>query len=394
MAASRVNTRIAQKMPKQYSNDFGSFEGAIWLNCAHQGPLPAVSAKETHEAITWKIAPFKMTTERFSNVPKRLKQALARLIDVAAEDIILGNSASYGLHLLANGIGWRAGDEILLMKGDFPSDILPWLGLRERGVNVRLIQPRHHVIQADELLENITPATKLFCTTLVHSFSGLAIDADALGEICRARGITFVLNTSQALGARPFSPSRTPVDAITNVGHKWLCGPYGTGFCWIKPELREELEYNQAYWLAMQTADELANEQKDIALRHDLGARRYDVFGTANFFNFMPWAASVEYLLAQGIENIAAHNQELVSRLIAGLDPSNYELLSPRDGTTRSTLVFISSRQPQRNREIYERLLNEKVYVAHRAGKLRFSPHLYNTCEDIDRALSILNSFS
>jgi len=379
------------KNDKDYSKDFGPFEGAVWLNCAHQGPLPRVAVKEAQEALAWKIAPFQLTTERFGQVPQRLKQALARLIDAAAEDIILGNSASYGLHLLANGIRWQAGDEILLLEGDFPSDILPWLALRERGVNVRLIQPRHHVIQVDELRENITPATKLFCTTLVHSFSGLTVDAQALGEVCHAHGITFVLNTSQALGTRSFSLLTTLVDALSNVGHKWLCGPYSAGFCWIKPELRESLEYNQAYWLAMQTADDLANEQNVPALRRDLGARRYDVFGTANFFNFKPWAASVEYLLAQGIENIAAHNHELVSRLIEGLDLKKYELLSPRDGAARSTLVFISAREPQRNGEIYERLLAEKVFVAHRAGKLRLSPHLSNTGEEIDRALSILN---
>src|SRR5262249_14296781 len=161
-----------------------------------------------------------LTTERFTNVPKRLKQAFANLIGALPQDIILGNSASYGLHLLANGIPWRAGDEILLMKGDFPSDILPWLALRKKGVNVRLIEPSRHVIQPDELEANITPATKLFCTTLVHSFSGLAVDAEALGEICKAHGVTFVLNTSQALGARTFSIQTTPVDAITNVGHK------------------------------------------------------------------------------------------------------------------------------------------------------------------------------
>src|SRR5262245_49227722 len=307
-SAQPVSGSDMQQKRKEYVKDFGPFEGAAWLNCAHQGALPSVAAREAQEAIAWKRAPFHLTTERFSSVPRRLKQALAGLIGAAAEDIILGNSASYGLHLLANGIRWRAGDEILLMKGDFPSDILPWLAMRDRGVNVRLIQPRQHVLQVDELLENIAPATRLFCTTLVHSFSGLAIDARALGEVCRAHGVAFVLNTSQALGARPFSVLTTPVDAITNVGHKWLCGPYSTGFCWIKPELRDSLEYNQAYWLAMQTADDLANEQNVPGLRDDLGARRYDVFGTANFFNFKPWTASVEYLVEQGIENIAMHH--------------------------------------------------------------------------------------
>jgi selenocysteine lyase/cysteine desulfurase len=218
------------------------------------------------------------------------------------------------------------------------------------------------------------------------------VDAVALGEICRAHGVTLVLNISQALGARRFSVASAPVDAVVGVGFKWLCGPYGTGFSWIRPELRESLEYNQAYWLSMQTADDLAREPAVPALRSDLGARRYDVFGTANFFNFKPWAASVEYLLSKGLENIEAYDNRLVARLIEGLDPDRYDLRSPRSGAARSTLVFISHKRPERNSVIYEELRNRRIFIAHRAGKLRLSPHLYNTFDDIDQALSALNS--
>jgi selenocysteine lyase/cysteine desulfurase len=226
----------------------------------------------------------------------------------------------------------------------------------------------------------------------VHSFNGHAVDVQKLGELCRAKGVTFVINCSQALGARAFDVSRIAVDAITNVGFKWLCGPYGTGFCWIRPELRESLDYNQAYWLAMLTPEDLAKELPRVTLRSDLGARRYDVFGTANFFNFKPWAAAVEYLLEQGIDRIETHNNSLVSRLIGGLDPKRYDLLSPREGAARSTLVFVSHKDSKRNSEIYESLRKSGVYIASRAGKLRFSPHLYNTHDDIDHALSILQA--
>lgn len=375
-----------------YSKDFGPFENTTWLNCAHQGPLPKVAVAQAEEAVAWKIAPDKMTTERFSQVPENLRRVLGKLIAAPPEDVILGNSASYGLHLLANGIPWKAGDEILLVEGDFPADILPWLGLGKKGVNIRFLKPRQYVMQPDELLRNITPSTRLVCTTLVHSFSGFVADVQALGEICRARGILLILNVSQALGARCFRVSETSVDAIVGVGFKWLCGPYGTGFCWIKPSLRESLQYNQAYWLTMQTADDLANEQGIPGIRDDLGARRYDVFGTANFFNVKPLVASVKYLLAQGIANIEAYDQRLITRLIQALDPKKYDLLSPRDEAMRSTLVFISHKDPARNSELYENLLKKKVFVAYRSGKLRFSPHLYNTEADIDRAMSLLNS--
>jgi selenocysteine lyase/cysteine desulfurase len=376
-------------MTQDFSKDFGPFEGITWLNCAHQGPLPRVAVKEVQEAILWKTALHHLNDEAFVEVPKRLKSALGRLIGAPSEEIILGNSASYGLHLLANGIRWRAGDEVLLIKGDFPADILPWLALEEIGVRVRLIEPRDHVLQADELESHITKSTRLLCVTWIHSFNGYAVDALRIGEVCRSKGITFVLNCSQALGTRPFNVSNVPVDAVISVGFKWLCGPYGTGFCWLRPELTESLDFNQAYWLAAMSAEDLMKEQTDIRVRSDLGARKYDVFGTANFFNFKPWAASVEYLLQQGIENIKSHNDKLVAQLIQGLNTSRYELLSQE--SERSTLVFISHKDPKLNADVHEALKKGGVYVAFRAGKLRFSPHLYNTDEDIDRALSILD---
>jgi selenocysteine lyase/cysteine desulfurase len=226
----------------------------------------------------------------------------------------------------------------------------------------------------------------------VHSFSGYAVDVQALGEVCRAKGIWFVLNASQALGTRRFNVNDTPVDAVVSVGFKWLCGPYGTGFCWLRPELRESLRRTQAYWLSMQTADDLGGEQGTPALRDDLGARAFDVFGTANFFNFKPWTASVEYLLEQGIENVAMHNDRLVSAFIAGLDRSRYEILSPLAGPERSTLILITHRQSDRNQEIFERLRRQNIYIALRRGRLRISPHLHLTSDDVTRALLVLNS--
>ena len=325
-------------------------------------------------------------------LPLLLKQSLAKLISCTPEEIILGNSASYGLHLLANGLPLQPGEEVLLLKGDFPSDILPWLALRKKGIQVRFIEPRQHVISADELAANITKNTRLICTTWVHSFSGFAIDLEALGSLCRKKGIWLVLNVSQALGTRPLHVAKDPVDAVIGVGFKWLCGPYGTGFCWMRPEMLDSLQYNQAYWLAMQTSDDLAKEQGEPELRSGLGARTFDVFGTANFFNFKPWRASIEYLLGQGIENIAKHNGSLVSRFIDGLDPIKYDLLSPRSGIERSTLILLSHKQKEKNEETYKTLLRNGIYCAFRKGKLRFSPHLYNTESDIDSALSILNS--
>ncbi len=131
---------------------------------------------------------------------------------------------------------------------------------------------------------------------------------------------------------------------------------------------------------------------QEYTLRDDLGAAAYDVFCTANFLNFMPWAAAVEYLLAQGLEQIEMYDDMLVSRLINGLDLEKYELISPQQGATRSTLVILTHRKPERNREIFAMLKREGIEIALREGNLRVSPHLYNTGDNIDNLLSILHS--
>ncbi len=373
--------------------DFGPFDGRIWLNCAHQGPLPRVAVEAAQEALFLKIAPHRIADDAFNSVPLRLKNALGQLINAPAEHIILGNSTSYGLHLLANGIPWQAGDEVLLVEGDFPANILPWLGLRKRGVVVHLIRPPDAVLRADELREHFTERTRLFCTSWVNSFTGHAVDAQSLGEVCRANNILFVLNGSQAIGTRALDIAKAPVDAVTSCGFKWLCGPYGTGFCWIRPGLRESLEYNQAYWLSMQGGQTLnLMREREVTIRNDLGASVYDVFCTANFLNFMPWTASVEYLLRKGIKQIETYNSTLVSRFIDGLDSKKYEVISAREEAACSTLVVATHKQPGRNHELCDALKNEGIDVALREGNLRLSPHLYNRAEEIDRTLSVLNA--
>ncbi len=376
---------------KPFAKDFGSFGGRIWLNCAHQGPLPRVAVAAAHAALELKVSPERIRDDLFEDVPRRLRDTLGRLIGVPAEEIILANSTSYGLHLLANGIRWHDGDEVLVVEGDFPANLLPWLRLSSRGVRVRSVRPRSGTIQAEELAAALGPRVKLLCASWVHFFTGYAADLAAVGQCCRSAGVRFVLNASQALGVRPLNVAHVPVDAVTCCGSKWLCGPYATGFCWVRPDWLESLECHQAYWLAGQRAANLAQACRG-GLRVPRGPRAYDVFGTANFLNFMPWTAAVEYLLDCGIEAIQKHDEELVSRLVVGLEERGYALVSSPTGAARSTLVVASHRHPERNPGIYGRLRDQGTDIALRCGNLRFSPHLYNTTEEVDQVLEALEA--
>lgn len=372
------------------SQDFGPFDGRVWLDCAHQGPLPGVAQEAAQRALAEKRSPHRIADDAFWRLPDRLRRVIAGMIGASVEHVVLGNSTTYGLNLLVQGLPLQPGDEVLLVDGDFPATVTTWLPLRERGVKLNLLRPSGGAPTADEVAGAITSRTRVFCSSWEFSFSGHAIDLEKVGEVCRSAGVRFVVNGSQGVGARPLSITEAPLDALVSCGFKWLCGPYGTGFAWMHPDLLTSLQYRQGYWLAHTSPSDLEVGAR-YSLRDDLGAAALDIFCPANFLNFMPWLSSLELISQIGVERIADHDQALVDRLLDGL-PEDYEVLSPRAGQARSTLVIISHRESERNEDLYQALDRGGVDCAFRSGHIRFSPHLYNDGTDIDRALEVLSA--
>jgi selenocysteine lyase/cysteine desulfurase len=372
------------------ATEFGPFGGRAWLNTAHQGPLPRAAVAASQHAAQLKAAPHLLRDEDFQAVPERLRGLLADLVGGAPEQVVLGNSTSYGLHLVANGLDWQPGDEVLTIDGDYPATVLPWRRLEPVGVQVRAIQAAGAGLTPDQLAAEIGPRTRLAAVTWVDSFTGRTLDLDRLGAVCRRAGVLLIVNASQALGARPIDVAATPVDAVVSCGYKWLCGPYGTGFAWLAPALLGQLRPQQAYWLAMQAGRSL-DQMRETQVRDDLGVHAFDVFCPAAFASTLPWMAALQLFLRTGVPAIAQHDQGLVDRLLAGLDPAQYDLISSRTGPARSTLVVLARRDGTAEAR-HRQLTDAGVDTAYREGNLRLSLHLFNTAADIDRALDLLNA--
>lgn len=371
-------------------DQFGPFEeGRVWLNCAHQGPLPLPAQAAARGAIREKSSPHLLEGKSFWELPEQLRSTIADLIGGSRDEVILGNATSYGLNLLAHGLPLEPGDEVLLVEGDFPATVTTWLPLRERGIEVRLLRPRSGAPTGGELEAALSPRTRVFCTSWVFSFTGYAIDLDAIGDICRRRGVTFVLNATQAVGVRRLDVATAPVDAVVGAGFKWLCGPYATGYCWMTPDLLQQLTYEQRYWLAQMEPGDLSKEGA-YDLSPNRTVRDYDLFCTANFMVFRPWLAALRFLLSVGVDEIERYDQHLVDMLVEGIGRIGLELVSPSFGAERSTLVYLRAGTEERTRALYEALLDAGVHVAIRKGQVRISPHLYNTVEDIEAALRVL----
>lgn len=359
-----------------------------WLNTAHQGPLPLAAADAAREAIEQKLDPRRIPEKAFFEIPEQLRATLGRLVGADPREIVLANSTSYGLDLLAHGLPLQTGDEVLVVEGDFPASIYPWLPLQRRGVKLRTLPASSGALEPEDLRSALTDRTRVVCTSWVFSFTGRAADVDALVEVCRQHGqITFVLNGSQAVGARPVNVLGLGIDALVSCGFKWLCGPYATGFTWLSPDLMRRLDHEQGYWLAQ--VDEIANPPDHYALRDDLGAAAYDVFCTANLSTFPAWERAVRLLLDHGLDEVERHDQALVDQLVDGL-PGAWTLCSPRARGERSTLVFLEPDGPDTVERALDRLDAVGVDVGERAGRIRVAPHVHNTSEDIDRVLQAL----
>jgi selenocysteine lyase/cysteine desulfurase len=370
--------------------EFGPFDGRVWLNTAHQGPLPRPAVEAAARAAALKSAPHRIADDDFTETPERLRGLLARLVGSPAEQIVLGNSTSYGLHLIANGLPWRDGDEVLVIDGDYPATVLPWQRLGEQGVRVRPLRPAGGLLSGPELTAAIRPSTRVLAVTWVDSFTGRALDLHELGAVCRQAGVLFVVNASQALGARPIDVQHTPVDAVVCCGYKWLCGPYATGFAWLHPALTDRLRPQKAYWLAMQAGRGL-DSMRETTLRDGLGVRGLDVFCPASFATTLPWIASLELLLGTGISTIAAWGQQLADRLNGGLDRDRYQLISPPGGAARSSLVVLSRTDGSTGMR-HQQLTAMGIDSAYREGNLRLSLHLFNTPGQVDQALGVLHA--
>jgi cysteine desulfurase / selenocysteine lyase len=371
-----------------YQHEFEVDDGSIWLNTAHQGRLPRRAVRALEEAIRWKLHPEMIEdSEQFLEVPAGLRRKLASVLGAREDDVVLANSASYGLHLIAAGLDLQPDDQVVVAANDFPSDILPWLLFRDRGVEVRMIEPEDEVLSPEEVEAALTDRTRVVCLSWVHPFSGRVLDLGRVGRICRGRGVWFVVNGSQAIGVRPADVARLPVDAMVSVGFKWLCGPYGTGVCWLRPALRDTLRPTKLYWLSALTVEDLAAPSLDLGSVVPPRTGGLDIFGTANFFNFLPFAAALELMLELGIEEVGRYVDSLVMHVLAGIDRDRFRLVSSNE--VRSSLVLL---EPVKERAdvVLERLLAAGVHVAHRGGRIRISPHLYNTVEEIDRTLEAM----
>lgn len=373
---------------KDFFSDFHDFEGAVYLNCAYHGAMPRVATRAVEAALRLKQTPNLIRDEYHFSFADDYRAAVAELIGADPADVAVADSSTHGIMVLVSGLDWKAGDEVLLPAGEFPANRFPWMSLEERGVVVHEVDLGDGS-QATELLgKAMNERTRVVAASWVQYSTGVMLDIERIGELCRERGVLFAIDAAQAIGGIPFSVNDTSVDLVACAGYKWLLGPYGTGFTWVRPELGERLEVSNVNWFSLAGASDFTH-LSECELEFSPGARRFDVNEPASFLNMAGATASTRYLTGVTPELVRQHVLELQERLLAGL-PAGMSLLGSEDPAKRSNILCFSPGSDTEGDRIARRLLEERIFLSRREGALRISPHIYNTQGDIDRLLAVL----
>jgi cysteine desulfurase/selenocysteine lyase len=375
--------------------EYPDADDAIYLNAASFGPLPLRSRVAIDAYNRKRQTPDRLAPADFAKPLADARRALAALIGAKPTSIALSPNTSTGINLAAallrreaqRGADWLGGRRtIVFSEGEFPANAYAWLGLGREGWLVDRIpadalgRPRE-----DALLERLDDDVAVLAVSAVQFANGYRADLVRLGAACRERGVLFVVDGIQAVGALPLAVAAARVDILAAGGQKWLCGPFGSGFTYVRPELVTRFEPPLPGWLSFESSNDFSGAP---GYPYDLlpDARRFEV-GSLAIQDYLGLARSAELLGELGVTGIWAHIRQVQQPLLEWAARSPVVLLSDTREAHRSGIVSFRTADVEATANA---LREAGVGCVTRAGAIRLAVHFYNTVAEMERVVDVL----
>lgn len=370
-------------------HEFEHLNHLIYLNHAAMSPWPRSVAEAVKRLADEIVTYGSQHYLEWVKVERSLKQKLARLINAdSADDIALVKNTSEALSLVAYGLTWQSGDNIVTSDQEFPANRIVWESLQRLGVELRQVRLSSSATPEDALFAAIDTRTRLLTISSVQFATGLRMDLERLGQYCRERGIYFCVDVIQSLGALPLDVKAINADFIAADSQKWLLGPEGLGIFYCRPELRNELALYQYGW---HMVDPLGNYDVKSCQVTD-SARRFEP-GTPNRLGIHALEPAVSLLLKVGLDQIEqavlANSRYLIERIQA--NPLLELVTDPTPGRYAGIITF-RLRQGDVN-ALHQHLARHNVICVPRAGGIRFSPHFYTPHAHLEQAMNMVEDY-
>lgn len=359
---------------------FPALERQVWVNAAAASPIPI----PVHDAVRRFWDEVLLSGDRrlasWLAGAERARRLLAETIGGDPSEVAFVPSTSHAMNLVGHLLRQAGIRRAVTLATEFPATTLPLL---HQGIELVFVEPRGGRYDLDRIEDAIGPGVGALVASHVQFSLGYAADLEALGSIARRRGVPFVINATQSLGARPVDVGRAGADFLVATGHKWLCAGFGTGMLWLRRHwLRHRLPL--AGWLSAIHAQRMEN--RTLELRDDA---RVAEIGSSSLEVPLRIGAALELLHGAGIDAIHRRILSLTDRLRAGLRQRGIEPLTPDDPAIRSGITSFASPDAE---GVVERLATAGVIASARRGAVRIALHAYNDERDVDRTLEALGN--
>ena len=364
------------------TSDFFGLDGVTHLYSAAECPMLTRAAEAVVDYTRWKSRA-EAGRAHHNEITASCKRGLAQLLGVSVNEIALLGSASDAINAVAGILDLQRGDNVVINDLEFPSVVLPWLRMRERGIEVRLVQHRNWEISTDALLSAVDNRTRVVALSHVSYVNGWRHDIEAISAALRGTPTRLLLDATQSLGVLPVQAPLA--DFVVSSTYKWLLGTHGLGVFYVNPSRGESRQPVSIGWYSVGTAF-TGDRYERYQLRDDAG--RFETC-YLNFPAIYALDASVRYLLEIGIKRIQANAHALGDQLIAGLRELGLAVTTPGNRIRRgASVTFLHDDAAA----LGSRLAARSVHVWAGDGRVRASTHAFNSSSDVERYLDVLRT--
>ena len=362
--------------------------GIAYFNTAYNSPLLNSSRATLVTASHAKSHPWERPPADFFDAAERVRALAADLFGGDADGYAVVPAASYGLSAAARAIQptLKAGDRIVVLDEEFPSNVLPWRRVaRETGAVVATVPTPADGDWTTATLAVVAQGARVAALSPCHWTNGARLDLVAIGRACRAAGATLVLDATQALGAMPFDMAAVRPDFLVSAGYKWLLCPYGVGLMYVAPEWRDARPLEET-WLARANAADFT-ALVDYSDTYMPGARRFDVGEKCTAI--LPGAiAALEQLQAWGVSNVARVLGQITDRIASRLEALGFTV----PPSSQRCPHIIGARLPQGfTGDVVGALRVQHVFISRRGSWVRVAPHHHVTEPDVEQLFAALD---
>jgi selenocysteine lyase/cysteine desulfurase len=375
-------------------SEFPILESKIFLNHAAVSPLPLRAAEAMKKFISDKVKAQSIQNvdlEPWRNKILNSKSLFAKLIGAREEEIAYIPNTTFGLNMVAQMLPHKHDSNVVTNTLEYLSNVITWLKLGEKGVKVRFVKDDKGRVSLDMLIEMIDDKTIAVAIGQVGWYNGFRHDLKAISEMIHEKGGFLVVDAIQSVGSMKMDVRGDGIDFLSCGTYKWLLGPQGAGFLFIREDLIEE--FNPPIVgeksLDPDIVEKNIYEMFDLyELRYSRGISKYEVVHM-NDAAYVGAEESMRLILDFGIENVERKIKEIDDYLIEGLLEMGCELQTPIDELERHAIINFRAKNIDR---IMNELTKNGIIVSQRMSGIRVSPHFYNTKDEIDKLLEILKA--